>query len=396
MRQNFNNPADGSVDQEQLDTQRNLFQKNQLYKKVQQAKMLDEDLENLEDDSDMDPEVRASRPIPMININQKKKRLFSVMKNGMYVFQQEDFEEQEEDRASFMIRVNDPRKTIWDLFIIIVAIYNCFSIPLKIAFDPEVLKSAPFEAADNIIDILFVIDILVAFRTTFYDMETGDEIFDPRKTGAAYIKDRFAIDLISTVPVDTMGAIFTGSRDPTLQLFSLLKLVRVTRLSRIIARLNVPADIKNSLKLFQLIFMIVLYMHCQGCAWYFLVVQDEQWRPALDSADPDADFYSEDTTLFRKYITSFYSSILLLTSNDLGPVGRLQTIVVTSCVLMGAICNANIFGNMALLISDMNIKNNNFQSMIDTSNTAMKHLKLPTPIHVRIVTYLNYIYQGKD
>jgi len=34
--------------------------------------------------------------------------------------------------------------------------------------------------------------------------------------------------------------------------------------------------------------------------------------------------------------------------------------------------------------------------MIDTSNTAMNHLKLPKDIHVRIVTYLNYIYQGKD
>jgi len=97
---------------------------------------------------------------------------------------------------------------------------------------------------------LFVVDIVVAFRTTFYDMETGDEIFDPRKTGTAYIKDRFAIDLISTIPVDTMAFIFTGTKNPQLQLFSLLKLVRVTRLSRIIARLNVPATVKNSLKLF--------------------------------------------------------------------------------------------------------------------------------------------------
>jgi hypothetical protein len=113
-----------------------------------------------------------------------------------------------------MIRVNDPRKTIWDLFIIIVAIYNCFSIPLKIAFDPLILQTPPFETADNIIDILFVVDIVVAFRTTFYDMETGDEIFDPRKTGTAYIKDRFAIDLISTIPVDTMAFIFTGTKNP--------------------------------------------------------------------------------------------------------------------------------------------------------------------------------------
>lgn len=136
------------------------------------------------------------------------------MKNGMYVFQQEDFEEQEEHRTKYMIRVNDPRKTIWDLFIIIVAIYNCFSIPLKIAFDPPTLQSAAFETADNIIDFLFVLDIMVAFRTTYYDMETGDEIFDPKKTGPAYIRDRFLIDFISTVPVDTMAYIFTGQKNP--------------------------------------------------------------------------------------------------------------------------------------------------------------------------------------
>ena len=64
------------------------------------------------------------------------------------------------------------------------------------------------------------------------------------------------------MPVDTVAFIFTGERNPQLMLFSLLKLVRVTRLSRIIARLNVPSDIKNYMKLFQLVFMIVLYMHC--------------------------------------------------------------------------------------------------------------------------------------
>ena len=78
-----------------------------------------------------------------------------------------------------MIKVNDSRKTAWDIFIISVAIYNCFSIPMKIAFDPPILESTFAEVADNIIDLLFIVDIFVAFRTTFYDFETGDEIFTP-------------------------------------------------------------------------------------------------------------------------------------------------------------------------------------------------------------------------
>jgi hypothetical protein len=34
--------------------------------------------------------------------------------------------------------------------------------------------------------------------------------------------------------------------------------------------------------------------------------------------------------------------------------------------------------------------------MIDTSNTAMKNLKLPAPTHTKIVAYLNYIYLSMD
>ena len=46
-------------------------------------------------------------------------------------------------------------------------------------------------------------------------------------------------------------------------------------------------------------------------------------------------------------------------------------------MLAGAIINANIFGNMAVLIQNMNRKDTKFQEQIDTANTAMKNLKLP-------------------
>lgn len=49
-------------------------------------------------------------------------------------------------------------------------------------------------------------------------------------------------------------------------------------------------------------------------------------------------------------------------------------------ITMGAIINANIFGNMALIISDLNKKSAEFQAQIDTANTAMKNMKLPATI----------------
>ena len=86
-----------------------------------------------------------------------------------------------------MVRQNDVKKTVWDLFIISVAIYNCFSIPLQIAYAPPTLEHPGFEALNNFIDLCFVMDIAVSFRTSFYDQETGDEVFDPKRTGKAYM-----------------------------------------------------------------------------------------------------------------------------------------------------------------------------------------------------------------
>ena len=118
------------------------------------------------------------------------------------------------------------------------------------------MKTPGFIVLNSLIDFIFLMDILVNFRTTFYDIETGDEVFDPKRTSKKYLKSRFTIDLLSTIPFDNVALIFTESSSPILQLFSLLKLVRISRLGRIIERMNVTQDMKNALKLFKLIFVI--------------------------------------------------------------------------------------------------------------------------------------------
>ena len=138
-----------------------------------------------------------------------------------------------------MIRINDSKKTNWDIFIIVLAIYNSFQIPFEIAFEPPEMETSKFFIANTIIDLCFAVDILVAFRTTFYDPTTGDEVFDPKRIAKEYLLGRFIIDFLSTVPFDNIAFMITQTRSPKLQLFTLLKLFRVTRLSRIIERMNV-------------------------------------------------------------------------------------------------------------------------------------------------------------
>ena len=65
--------------------------------------------------------------------------------------------------------------------------------------------------------------------------------------------------------------------------------------------------------------MLIMFIHCQACAWFYIVSLTKDWTAPLDGIDPNNDLYN-DTTV-RKYLISVYYSILLLTCNDITPKG---------------------------------------------------------------------------
>ena len=80
--------------------------------------------------------------------------------------------------------------------------------------------------------------------------------------------------------------------------------------------------------------------------------------------------------------------MLLLAGNDVGPRGDIQVAVSTTCIVIGAIINANIFGNMAVLLQGINRKATRFQEKLDTANTAMKNMKIPEQLQRRVQNYI--------
>ena len=47
-------------------------------------------------------------------------------------------------KQPWILSINDPKKTHWDLFIMILATINCFQIPFDVAFQPELFQSIWF------------------------------------------------------------------------------------------------------------------------------------------------------------------------------------------------------------------------------------------------------------
>ena len=78
----------------------------------------------------------------------------------------------------YMIRHSDDIRMYWDIFIIILTLYNCIAIPFETSFSPEM--PVVVVILEVFFDIIFGLDILIALRTTYVDMASGIEVVQPK------------------------------------------------------------------------------------------------------------------------------------------------------------------------------------------------------------------------
>jgi len=59
---------------------------------------------------------------------------------------------------------------------------------------------------NSMIDLVFILDIILNFRTTYIDLMSGEEILDPFLLAKKYLESmQFYIDVLSSVPLDEMN-----------------------------------------------------------------------------------------------------------------------------------------------------------------------------------------------
>ena len=92
-----------------------------------------------------------------------------------------------------------------------LSLFNCFSVPIEVAFESDFLQDRLFYVLNFIIDFIFFLDICVAFRTVYID-DLGNEETCIKKIAWQYIKTTFIIDFLATVPWGELLLIFPSYR----------------------------------------------------------------------------------------------------------------------------------------------------------------------------------------
>ena len=91
-------------------------------------------------------------------------------------------------------------KLVWDLFIIIIALYNALLVPVKISFpmiERQYEASQKWRRFDDYSEYVFVIDFILGFLTSYLDHHIGVEIKQPSYIAWHYLGGGFLMDFLS-------------------------------------------------------------------------------------------------------------------------------------------------------------------------------------------------------
>lgn len=106
-----------------------------------------------------------------------------------------------------------PFKAVWDWVILLLVIYTAIFTPYSAAFLLNEVEEQrrrtcgyacnPLNVVDLVVDVMFIVDILINFRTTY--VNHNDEVVShPGRIAHHYFKGWFLIDIVAAIPFDLL------------------------------------------------------------------------------------------------------------------------------------------------------------------------------------------------
>ena len=188
----------------------------------------------------------------------------------------------------YAISPNDPWRMRWDVLVLGLVIYSCFTVPYDATFRPN-------WAGDNwvyLTDGIFYLDIVLNFWTGY---DKGYEVIMSKKRIVVhYLRTWFFVDVVATVDWSIFIVVFFGgSNDPAdtpifVKMLALIKILRLARAGRLIDSLAKDWTLDSGLvDAFKFFLYVAVVAHLLGC-FFFL------WPVIATSGSPEC---LEDTSM---------------------------------------------------------------------------------------------------
>ncbi|GFU17415.1 potassium voltage-gated channel subfamily H member 6 [Nephila pilipes] len=301
-----------------------------------------------------------------------------------------------------------PFKAVWDWIILLLVMYTAIFTPYVAAFllseekaDKRNKKYGddPIVVIDLLVDVMFIIDIIINFRTTY--VNSNDEVIShPGKIAVHYLRGWFIIDVVAAIPFDLL---FLGSEtDETTTLIGLLKTARLLRLVRVARKIDRYSEYGAAVLLL-LVAAFALIAHWLACIWYAIgnaerpfLVNKIGWLDAL-ARDTEQHYNNSHggPSIKSKYVTALYFTFTSLTSVGFGNVApntNMEKVFAIIVMLVGSLMYASIFGNVSAIIQRLYSGTARYHTQLLRVKEFIRFHQIPNPLRQRLEEYFQHAW----
>ncbi|XP_018563062.1 potassium/sodium hyperpolarization-activated cyclic nucleotide-gated channel 2 isoform X1 [Anoplophora glabripennis] len=296
---------------------------------------------------------------------------------------------------------------------LLLLVANLIILPVAISFFNDDL-STRWIAFNCLSDTIFLIDIVVNFRTGIMQQDNAEQvILDPKLIAKHYLRTWFFLDLISSIPLDYIFLIFNQFQDygdsfqflhagralRILRLAKLLSLVRLLRLSRLVRYVSQWEEVyflnmaSVFMRIFNLICMMLLIGHWSGCLQFLVpMLQGFPANSWVAINELQEAFWLEQYSwaLFKAM-----SHMLCIGYGRFPPQSLTDMWLTMLSMISGATCYALFLGHATNLIQSLDSSRRQYREKVKQVEEYMAYRKLPREMRQRITEYFEHRYQGK-
>jgi CRP-like cAMP-binding protein len=310
----------------------------------------------------------------------------------------------------FIIDAAHPFKVWWDFLVVISIFWTLITVPFQLTFN--ITPRGWLRFFSITIDVIFGIDTIVSFFTSYYD--GSEQITSFFLIAKRYLRTWFIPDIISIFPLEYLlsspGVASSLGLVRIFRLFRLIKIIRIFRLQHKILNANHSGHLSKAFtSLVTMIFVVFFIAHLYACGFHQFTECNHEYLPdaagGKRSAQHSAEYFLDylecvhEGNYFSLYALSLYWTFTSLLTVGYGDIvltsssGRLYTLLV---VFTGNI----LFGYLIAIMLEQTVDPNplslqNKQRMAQIKKYLQKRLISPS-LTKRLMRHFDYYYPRRS
>ena len=298
-----------------------------------------------------------------------------------------------------MLYPEDTFMNFWDIYIAFFLIFSCLVTPYRLALVKE--DSENWKIVNGFIDIMFLIDIILIFQTTYYDEEFN--LITSRKTIACnYLQGWFTIDFVAIVPFELiLGGGGGGNVNNMVRIARIGKMYKLVKLTKLIRVAKMARDKSKLFKFLQkflkirlglqrlvsFVLSFFILIHIVACLW----IMTANMGDSTDGTWMEGDISAMSPGLI--YLTSIYFTVTTITTvgyGDMSIITPIEKVFCIFCMIIGVLAFSFASGSLSSILSIYDFQNAKYKEQLTVLNKIHKEYKMDLVLYANLKAAINH------